>query len=66
MSKTLVYAAILAILGISIYFFIFRKNDNPYSADEAGFKIKDTASVGKIYIVANDGESVTVERKTGF
>ena len=65
MSKTLIYAVILAILGISIYFFIFRKNDNPYSANEAGFKIKDTASIGKIFIASNDGQSVTVERKTG-
>ena len=62
MSKTLLYAAILAILGISIYFFIFKKNDSPYSTDEAGFKIKDTASIGKIFIAANDGQSITAER----
>ncbi len=65
MNKALVYLAILATLGFGIYFFIFRVNDNPFGASEAGFTIKDTASVGKVYIVANDGESITIERKAG-
>ena len=65
MSKTLLYAAILAILGVSIYFFIFKKSDSPFSASEAGFKIKDTASIGKIFLASNEGESITVERKAG-
>lgn len=65
MVKTLIYFVILAILGTSIYFFIFRKEDNPYGAKEAGFTIKDTASVGKIFIVSNDNQSITAERKNG-
>ncbi len=63
MKKTLVYVAILALLGFGIYYFILRTDDNPFGSTEAGFNVKDTASVGKVYIVAADGESVTVERK---
>ncbi len=63
MKKTLAYIAILAVLGFGIYYFIFRTDDNPFGRTEAGFNVKDTASVGKIYIVAADGEGVTVERK---
>ncbi len=65
MAKTLIYFVILAILGTSIYFFIFKKEDNPYGAKEAGFTIKDTASVYKIFIATNDNESITAERKDG-
>jgi len=62
MTKTILYIAVLAVLGFGIYFFLFRTNDNLFGRSEAGFTIKDTADIGKIYIVSNDGESVTVER----
>lgn len=63
MNKTVVYLVILALLGFGIYFFLFRSTDNPFGVDEAGFNIKDTASIGKLFIVSADGESITVERK---
>ncbi len=62
MRKTLLYLVILAVLGFGIYFFLLKKTDSPYSADEAGFTIKDTGAIGKIYIVTNDGDAVLVER----
>lgn len=65
MRKPLIYFFILVLLGAGIYFFIFKKTDNPFGAKEAGFTVKDTASVYKIFIATNDGESVTVERKSG-
>lgn len=65
MSKQLIYLFVLVLLGSGIYFFIFRKSDNPYGAKEAGFTVKDTASVYKIFITTNDGEAITVERKNG-
>ncbi len=65
MAKTLIYFVILAVLGTSIYFFIFKKEDNPYGAKEAGFTVQDTAAVYKIFIASNDNESITAERKDG-
>src|SRR6185312_15056085 len=63
MRKTLVYIAILAILAFGIYYFLFNNNSSSqYSDTEAGFTIKDTAAIGKLYLVSNDGEGVLVER----
>ncbi len=64
MLKTLTYLIVLALLGAGIYFLIFKKNDNPFGNSEAGFTIKDTAAVGKIFLSTNDGESITIERKS--
>ncbi len=64
MRKTLIYIAILAILGAGIYYMLPGRNgtETPFDPKEAGFTIKDTASVGKIFLAASDGESVLVER----
>src|ERR1043165_7678456 len=61
MRRTAIYLAILAVLGFGIWYFLFR-TENPYSSSEAGFTIKDTASIGKLFLAASDGESVTIER----
>jgi hypothetical protein len=66
MTKTLLYLFLLLLLATGIYFFIFREGGNPFGNKEAGFNIKDTAAIGKIFIVANDGESILIERKTGY
>ena len=62
MGKTLVYVAILVLLVLGIYFFLFNKPGSQFDDKEAGFNIKDTAAIGKLFIVANDGESVLAER----
>ena len=62
MSKTLLYFAILVVLSLGIYFFLIKPGDGPYSASEAGFTITDTASIGKLYLVSNNGESILAER----
>jgi len=62
MGKTLLYLFILALLGGAVYFLLFKKSNSPYSESEAGFNIKDTAAIGKIYIVDYDGQNVLVER----
>ena len=62
MGKTILYLAILLLLGFGIYYFIFSNPGSPYSGSEAGFTIKDTASIGKIFIAGADGESVLLER----
>ena len=62
MRKTLIYFLILLVLGFGIYYFMFNSSDNPFSATEAGFTIKDTASIGKLFLAANNGESILAER----
>ena len=62
MNKTVIYLVILALLGIGIYYFLFTDTGNPYSQAEAGFTVKDTSAISRIYLAANDGESVLVER----
>ena len=63
MSKTLLYVVILALLGFGIYYFLFNnRGGNPYGDGEAGFQVKDTGNIGRIFIVNNDGESALVER----
>jgi len=62
MIKTLSYLLVLLILGFGIYYFIIRDNSNPFGSSEAGFTIKDTASVGKVFLVTNTGESILLER----
>jgi len=63
MRKTILYLVILGILGYAIYYFLgSNRNESAFTADEAGFRIKDTGSVGKIYIAASNGEAVTIER----
>ena len=62
MRKTILYLVILVLLGFGIYYFIFNRSDNPFSSNEAGFTIKDTAAIGKLFLAANDGESILAER----
>jgi len=63
MRKTFVYIAILAVLGAGVYFILpGNVNKNPYGEKEAGFNIKDTGAIGKIFLVAQDGESILLER----
>jgi hypothetical protein len=65
MSKTLLYLAILAILGFGVWFFLFSdKSGTLFRSSDAAFTIRDTASVGKIFLSHNGtGKSVTLERK---
>jgi hypothetical protein len=62
MRKTFLYLFILALLGFAIWYFLLDNKDNPYNLTEAGFTIKDTGSIGKIFLAANDGESILAER----
>jgi hypothetical protein len=51
------------VLGAGIYFLLFRSsNEMPYSKEEADFTVRDTASIGKLFLAAPDGESVLLER----
>jgi hypothetical protein len=63
MRKTVIYLLVLAVLGFGIYYFLVKKdNDQLYNKSEADFNIKDTAAIGKLFLVSAEGESVLVER----
>jgi len=62
MKKTILYFLALAFAGFSTWYFVIRDTGNPFGNNEAGFTIKDTASIGKIFIADNSGESVLLER----
>ncbi len=64
MQKTILYLAILAILGFGVWFFLFSdKSGKLFSSSDSGFTIKDTASIGKIFLAANDDpNTITIER----
>ena len=64
MRKTLVYLAILAVLSFGVYYFLISDHGSSYDPKEADFTIKDTASIGKIFIANSAGQSVLVERST--
>jgi hypothetical protein len=62
MGKTLVYVALLGILGLGVYYFFFKDSDNLYQGKEANFTFRDTSVIGKIFLVENDGTSILLER----
>lgn len=62
MRKTFLYLLLLVVLGFGVYYFLFNPKEDIFSVDEAGFTIKDTAAIGKIFIAGPDGKSVTVTR----
>ena len=62
MQKTLLYLAVLAILGFGVWYFLFSSPGSAFSTAEAGFNIRDTGKVGKIFLANNGAGSVTLTR----
>ena len=62
MRKTILYLVVLGILGFAIYYFLISNNDTSYNTAEAGFTVKDTGNIGRIFLVSNDGEAITLDR----
>lgn len=63
MRKTIVYIAILGILGFGVWYFLF-KDDSLFAEEEAGFTIVNTAGIGKVFLVGQKGDSISLV-KTG-
>lgn len=63
MKKTLLYIGILAVLGFGVWYFLFHEGGNVFGTREAGFTVRDTGAVGKIFLADNNGHAVTLERK---
>ena len=61
MKTTLLYILVLGALVFGVWFFFF-KDSNIFSGKDAGFTIRDTASIGKIFLATRGGESIKLER----
>lgn len=61
MRKTIIYIAILGLLGYGVWFFLF-KDKSVFEEDEAGFTIKDTAAVYKIFLADKRGDTISLSR----
>ncbi len=62
MKKTLLYLGLLAILIISVWHIVYNSKAGTFGEDEAGFTVKDTAGIGKIFLADKKGNSVLLER----
>ena len=62
MKKTLLYILILGVLGAGVWYFLFNNNNNIFTAKDAGFTIKDTGAIGKIFLADNTNATVKLER----
>ncbi|RYD58274.1 MAG: DUF4340 domain-containing protein [Sphingobacteriales bacterium] len=61
MNKTVIYLVLLALLGVGVYFFVFKEND-PFSGDDSNFTIKDTGSITHIFMADKMGQQVDLKR----
>jgi len=62
MKHTLIYIVILIALGFGVWFFFFRDDSNIFTAKDAGFTIRDTGAIGKIFIADENNQTVKLER----
>ncbi len=66
MKKTLIYLLLLVIVAAATWFLVFRKDSgSTMKMGETNFTIKDTAEVGKIFMVDMNGQQALLERKDG-
>lgn len=61
MKKTLLYILILCAIGFGVWFVMFRES-SMFSIRDAGFTIRDTGAIGKIFLATNNNETVKLER----
>ncbi|HTN44972.1 MAG TPA: DUF4340 domain-containing protein [Flavipsychrobacter sp.] len=62
MQKTLLYLFILLLFGGGVYYFIFQKEEAAFPESEAGFRIKDTGSIGTIFLSNPSGQNILLAR----
>lgn len=62
MQKTLLYFFILLLFGGGVYYFLFYKKEAAFPVSEAGFQIKDTASIGTIFLSDPFNDNILLNR----
>ncbi len=65
MRKTLVYLILLIVLAGGVWYIFYANKENIFGNAEGNFTIKDTASIGKIFMAHTNGRTVTLERTPG-
>ncbi len=63
MNRNLIAFLLLIALATGAYFLVIKKPWSTLKADETAFAVKDTASVGKIFIADMQGSKMTLERQ---
>ena len=61
MRKNIIYIFILLILGFGVWFFLF-KDTSLFATNEAGFNVKDTGSIYRMFLADQRGRTVTLKR----
>lgn len=61
MLRTVTYILVLGVLGFGVWFFLFKDKDL-FTVDEAGFQVKNTDIIDKIYLVDKKGKSIQLKR----
>lgn len=62
MRKTIVYILLLVLSALGVWYFLFR-DKNIFGNDEAGFTIKDTASISRIFLADKKGNTILLQRQ---
>ncbi len=62
MRKTLPYLVLLIALAAGVWYFFSRTDGEAFDPDEAGFTVRDTAAVYRIFLASRTGSRVTLER----
>ena len=66
MRNTFLYLLLFAILGAGVWYFLLRENDNSFGSSEAGFTLKDTGSIGKIFLSTKEDRLTLQRTDTGW
>ena len=66
MRNTLLYILLLAVFGVGVWYFLLRETDNSFGSGEAGFTIKDTGSIGKIFLSDKEDRLTLQRTDTGW
>ncbi len=66
MRNTFLYLLLFAVLGAGVWYFLLRDNENSFGSNEAGFTIKDTGSIGKIFLSTKEDRLTLQRTDTGW
>ncbi len=66
MRNTFLYLLLFAVLGAGVWYFLLRETDTSFGSGEAGFTIKDTGSIGKIFLSDKENRLTLQRTDTGW
>ncbi|MBS1637837.1 MAG: hypothetical protein JST26_18130 [Bacteroidetes bacterium] len=64
-SSLIALLVLVALVGVSIAVYIHKSRSGTIDEDASNFKVKDTASIDKIFMADKNGKSVTLTREKG-